>query len=367
MAFSFGGSSEGNQSFLPWVEKYRPRSLAEVVGNPEAVSRLRAIAQHGNLPNIIITGPPGCGKTTSIHALARELLGGDPELISKGVLELNASDSRGIDVVREKIKGFAKRKVTLPPGRHKLIILDEADNMSSSAQQALRRTMELYSDTTRFALACNQSSKIIEPIQSRCAILRFTRLSDEQVLERVLKVIQKEGITAFDDSGLEALVYTSEGDMRHALNNLQSTMAGLGALTYENVLKVVDQPHPTVIKDCLVACGSADFTTAKEKIQVLWEQGYAPVDIISTLFRLAKVTAEGIDSDRLRLAFVREIGVTHMRIADGVDSFLQLTALLARLCIAARDHGEHARRGGLQQQQQSSGLGQVNSPPVSQV
>lgn len=139
MAFSFGGSaSASSQNFLPWVEKYRPRKLDDVVGNTEAVARLRAIARHGNLPNVIITGPPGCGKTTSIHALARELLGNDPELVSKAVLELNASDSRGIDVVREKIKGFAKRKVTLPPGRHKLIILDEADNMVS--RYVVRRT-----------------------------------------------------------------------------------------------------------------------------------------------------------------------------------------------------------------------------------
>lgn len=155
---------------LPWIEKYRPEFLSDVVGNGEAVSRLSAIATVGNLPNIILAGPPGIGKTTSILCLAREMLG---ESYKNAVLELNASDARGIDIVRNKIKMFAQKKVTLPPGKHKIIILDEADSMTAAAQQALRRTMEIYSATTRFALACNNSTKIIEPIQSRYRMRKF--------------------------------------------------------------------------------------------------------------------------------------------------------------------------------------------------
>ena len=155
---------------LPWIEKYRPEFLSDVVGNGEAVSRLSAIATVGNLPNIILAGPPGIGKTTSILCLAREMLG---ESYKNAVLELNASDARGIDIVRNKIKMFAQKKVTLPPGKHKIIILDEADSMTAAAQQALRRTMEIYSATTRFALACNNSTKIIEPIQSRFRMRNF--------------------------------------------------------------------------------------------------------------------------------------------------------------------------------------------------
>ncbi len=178
---------DATQNFdAPWIEKYRPDTLADVVGNTEAVSRLAAIAQVGNLPNIILSGPPGIGKTTSIMCLAREMLG---ESYKNAVLELNASDARGIDVVRNKIKMFAQKKVTLPPGRHKIIILDEADSMTSAAQQALRRTMEIYSPTTRFALACNNSTKIIEPIQSRCAVLRYSRLHDAEILARLQQVM----------------------------------------------------------------------------------------------------------------------------------------------------------------------------------
>lgn len=136
-------------------------------------------------------------------------------------------DDRGIDVVRNKIKNFATKKVTLPPGRQKIVILDEADAMTKGAQQALRRTMELHSATTRFALACNNSTKIIEPIQSRCAILRYSKLSDAQVLKRLQEVCAQEGIPR-DDGGLEALVFVAEGDLRNALNSLQSTFAGFG-------------------------------------------------------------------------------------------------------------------------------------------
>ncbi len=199
------------------MEKYRPLFLADIVGNVDTVDRLKVIAEEGNMPNLIIAGPPGTGKTTSVMCLARALLG---PAYKDAVLELNASDDRGIDVVRNKIKMFAQKKVTLPPGRHKVIILDEADAMTKAAQQALRRTMEIYSSTTRFALACNNSTKIIEPIQSRAAILRYTKLSNVQMASRLLQVIDAEKIP-YVESGLEALLFTAEGDLRNALNNLQ--------------------------------------------------------------------------------------------------------------------------------------------------
>jgi len=166
------------------------------------------IAEQGNLPNLMLAGPPGTGKTTSVLCLAREMLG---PVYKEAVLELNASDDRGLDVVRQRIKMFAQKKVTLKPGHHKIVILDEADSMTGQAQQALRRTMELHSATTRFAFACNNSSKIIEPIQSRCAVVRYSRLTNSDVLQRLRAVVAAENIgDKVTQDGLEALLYIAE-------------------------------------------------------------------------------------------------------------------------------------------------------------
>jgi replication factor C subunit 2/4 len=245
------------------------------------------------------------------------------------VLELNASNDRGIDVVRNKIKTFAQQKVTLPPGRHKIIILDEADSMTDGAQQALRRTMEIYSKTTRFALACNDSEKIIEPIQSRCAMLRYSRLSDAEILEKIMQVCEKEELLYTDD-GLEATIFTSQGDMRQALNNLQSTHAGFGYINSENVFKVCDEPHPLLIKEMLTLCTQSNLDSSYAILKGLWDKGYSSHDIITNIFRVCKTHPM---AEYLKLEYIKEIGLTHMKIVEGVDSLLQLTALLARLCL----------------------------------
>lgn len=315
---------------IPWVEKYRPHCLADIVGNDESVERLRVIAEDGNMPHLILTGPPGTGKTSSINALAAELLG---ETSKEAVLELNASDERGIDVVRNKIKMFAQKKVTLPPGKHKIVILDEADSMTSAAQQALRRTMEIYSSTTRFALACNNSSQIIEPIQSRCAILRYVRLSNAQMLKRLMTVCSSEGVDCSDDGGLEAIIFTAEGDMRQALNNLQSTFRGYGAVTAENVFKVCDQPHPEAVTNMLRQCLTGDIDSAVRTLCEVWNMGFSSHDIVNTFFKVAR-SHEMPEKDKLEV--LREIGMTNVRITEGATTLNQMTGMLARICAALK-------------------------------
>jgi len=311
---------------VPWIEKFRPKTFGEIVGNPETVERLAVFAREGNVPNIIISGPPGVGKTTTILALARQLLGPS---IKEAVLELNASNERGIDVVRSRIKMFAQQKVTLPKGRHKIVILDEADSMTEAAQQALRRTMEIYSNTTRFALACNNSEKIIEPIQSRCAMLRYSKLTDAQILAKLLEVCEKEKVEYTED-GMEAVIFTSQGDMRQALNNLQSTKEGFGLVKAENVFKVCDEPHPLMIKDMLTHCNKGSLDDAYKIMLQLWKLGYSAEDIISNVFRVCKTMTEL--AEFVKLEFIKEIGMTHMGIVQGSSSLLQMAALLARLC-----------------------------------
>lgn len=321
---------------VPWIEKFRPLVLDDIVGNSDTIERLKIIARDGNVPNLIIAGPPGTGKTTSIACLARQLLG---SAYKDAVLELNASDDRGIEVVRNTIKMFAQRKVTLPPGRHKIIILDEADSMTEGAQQALRRTMELFSNTTRFALACNLSNKIIEAIQSRCAVLRYTQLGNKQILGRILEICDAENVVK-DDGGLEAIIFTADGDMRQAINNLQATKHGFGLVTQENVFKVCDEPHPLAIKAMIAACAEGDVNKAEDGMRGLWTKGYAPIDIITTIFRVVK-NSKDLD-EVLKLEFVRLIGLSHVRIVEGLGTLLQLCGLLSEMCLKAKSIREKA-------------------------
>jgi len=266
--------------------------------------------------------------------LARQLLG---NAYSNAVLELNASDARGIDVVRNTIKNFAMTQVKLPIGRHKIIILDEADSMTTSAQQAMRRTMEVYSSTTRFCLACNNSTKIIEAIQSRAAILRYSRLSNEQMKVTLLRVCQAEDVKYTED-GLEAIIFTAEGDMRHALNNLQASHSlakglsdgGDGLVDEKLVFQVCDQPHPNVVRDMITYCHRGELHLANGELTKLWSLGYSPSDIIGTVFKVTKASHEIPEGKKLE--YLREIGFTHMRISNGVNSLLQLLGLMARLC-----------------------------------
>ena len=311
---------------IPWVEKYRPKLLDEVVGNTEIVKRLSIISKEGNMPNILLGGLPGTGKTSSILCLARALLGNQ---FNDAVLELNASDDRGIDVVRDNIKMFSKKKLFLPEGRHKIVILDEADHMTSSAQQALRRIMEVYSDSTRFALACNSVDSIIEPIQSRCAVLRFSRLTDQQIRQRLSDVLKLENAD-YDESGLNAIVFTADGDMRQALNNSQSTVSGFGYLSSDNVYKVCDIPHPHIIKEILDQCSKGNNTVAQQELSKIMNSGFSSIDIVTTFFRVTK--NYGDLDETMQLEFLKIIGLTHINVLNGIDSYLQLSAMISRLC-----------------------------------
>ncbi|CDR97973.1 replication factor C subunit 4, putative [Babesia bigemina] len=300
-----------------WIEKYRPSSLSDVLGNPEITRRLEIIAKEGNMPNLLLCGPPGTGKTTSILCLAHEMLG---EHFKNAVLELNASDDRGVDVVRETIKNFAKKSVVLPENKHKIIILDEVDSMTEAAQQALRRIMEIYSKTTRFALACNQSTKIIEPIQSRCAVIRYGRMKDEMILKRMVDICKMEQVQ-FTQDGMEALLFTADGDMRRAVNNLQNVSSGFDLVTKENVFKVCDVPSPDLIRKMLQDCLNGQWRPAHEKALELLALGHSPLDIVVTIRSVIKAFKA---PEHVLLEFIKTVALTHMTMVGGLCSQLQL-------------------------------------------
>ena len=309
----------------PWIEKYRPSKLSQIVGNKRIISNLQSISESGNLPNLILAGPPGTGKTTSVLALAHELLG---ENFKKAVIELNASDERGINVVRDKIKRFAQQKIPLPEGRHKIIILDEADSMTSSAQGSMRVTISDYSNTTRFVLACNDSSKIIEAIQSRCTVLRFGKLSSDDIKERIKFVLKNENAT-YDEKGLQAIIDTCNGDMRYALNNSQSCIVGFGEINEENVYKIVELPRPKEIEKIYNFCLNKMFVDAINKFSELFNDGYSCLEIISVFNRLIQEN-DRID-DKVRIILLKKISEYKMNLIDGLDSDLQMSGFISEI------------------------------------
>lgn len=314
------------QPTLPWVEKYRPTCIEDIMGNLDAISRLQRIAQQGNMPHLILVGPPGTGKTTSILCLAHLLLG---QHLQNAVLEQNASDDRGIESVRTKIKLFAQTDIRLPPLKHKIVILDEVDSMTTGAQQALRLIMENHGATTRFALACNLIQKIIEPIQLNCAIIRFSKLLESDILSRIQKVCRKEKVV-YSESGLEALIFVSDGDMRRALNNLQATYATFGIVSQKNVFKLCDPPNPYRVAGLLRACLKNDIDGACAGIDYISNRGYSSADVLNTLYKI--IQNHGGLSDFIKLEIMREIGFAQIRITDGGHLRLQLKGLVAKVC-----------------------------------
>lgn len=313
-----------------WVEKYRPRRLDEIVNQKEIVDRLKEFVKEKNVPHLLFVGPPGTGKTTAALCLAYELYG---ELWHDNTLELNASDERGIDVIRSRIKEYAR---TVPLGEvpFKLIILDEADNMTGDAQQALRRTMELFSRTTRFILIANYASKIIEPIQSRCAVFRFQPIPKGDFVARLRYIAEREGVKVLD-SGLEAIWEESIGDMRKAINTLQAAAALNSVVDADVVYKAVGKVTPTEVRDMIKLALSGDFISAREKLrEALYSHGLSGVDIVKLVYREVTSSREGLEIDeRKRLEILELIGEINYRLVEGADDEIQLNALLAKLAL----------------------------------
>jgi len=315
---------------LLWAEKYRPRTLDEIVNQKEIVERLKKFVEEKNMPHLLFAGPPGTGKTTAAHCLAHDLFG---ENYRQYMLELNASDERGIDVIRSKVKEFARTKV---PGNipFKIVLLDEADNMTADAQQALRRLMEMYTAATRFILIANYPSKIIEPIQSRCAVFRFTPLKKEDVVAR-LKWIADREIVKYDEEALEVIYEISEGDMRKAINILQAA-AALGKVTVDSVYKVVGLAHPREVRQMIQLALSGNFTEAREKLrQLMLNYGLSGLDIIKQVHKEI-FSADLKIPDELRILIADLAGEIQFRLVEGADDEIQLNAFLARLAYIGR-------------------------------
>jgi replication factor C subunit 2/4 len=316
---------------LPWVEKYRPKTIDDVVGNRTVLLRLKHIAQQGSMPNMIITGPPGVGKTTAALCISSQILNG---LDKENLLKVNASDDRCISLIRTTISLFAKRKVNLGL---KIVILDEVDSMTEAAQQGLRRIMDSYFETTRFILVCNISSKIIESLQSRSSIFRFKPLSEEQMYKRLEYVCSTEGIE-YTRKGICTAIYTADGDLRVALNNLQSTVFGYNTVSEKSVLKICNVPQPKKVQEIIKSCVAKNLVAACEQISELWKSGYSASDIITSFTRILHGQMCEKMPNFQKLDVMYYLSVTHARIMNGCDTLLQLQGLCAQLCMISQSN-----------------------------
>jgi replication factor C small subunit len=317
-------------SFEMWAEKYRPKKLDDIVDQKDIVERLKSFVKSRNVPHCIFAGPPGTGKTTAALCLARDLYG---DVYREHMMELNASDERGIDVVRETVKTFARTK-SIGEIPFKIMILDESDNMTSDAQQALRRTMERYTETCRFIMCANYSGKIIEPIQSRCAPFRFTYLPREEH-DRYLKEIAAKEKVKLVPEGLDAIFEVCGGDLRRAINTLQSA-ASLGKpVDAKVVYSITGKASPADVQKMLKVAMDGDFLEARKQLRdMIQKYGVAGSDLIrqihTEIFR-------GDVPEKWKIKLADIVGEVDYRLVEGADEEVQLSALLAKLVEAGNE------------------------------
>ncbi len=311
-----------------WTEKYRPQTLNDIVNQRDIISRLKTFVTEKNIPHLLLVGPAGVGKTTSILALAQDLYGPS---YRNFVLELNASDERGINVIRDKVKNYARTAAMASPVSFKIIIMDEADHLTGDAQHALRRTMEVYTKTARFCLIGNYSENIIDPIQSRCSVFRYGALDEEDIRDRLTLIAEKENLEIVDE-GLDALFQASGGDLRKAINMLQAASANGELVDDISVYSLLGSIRPDRVQTMIQLALEGKFLESREALRdILINQGMAPEDIIRITYREIMRHKSLTEQNKVRLSDI--IGEVDYRLTQGARPEIQLSTLLGHLSL----------------------------------
>ena len=307
--------------YLPWVEKYRPSKLEDIILDKITRTKIVNFIEKKEISNIIMTGHPGTGKTSTIKCLAKEVYKDD---YKECVIELNASDNRGLETINNSIIHFCRKKISSENNIPKLIILDEADNITKKAQNTLTNLMEKYNKTTKFAFTCNDYNKLVEGIQSRCIIIKYNSITTDDMKEKLINICDKESID-YNDKGIEALIFISQGDVRYAINCLESTYFGFNKITYENVYKICEKPPQMQVLSFINLCLSGDIKSAVKEILDLKNNGYCNNDILLTIMNVLK---EMNISESNRMAMIESASNAYMIVNDGVDTDLQLLSCI---------------------------------------
>ena len=309
-----------------WTEKYRPKDFSEIKGQKEIVKRIKAFVEQQNIPHLLFAGPAGVGKTTLALIIAKKLFG---DSWHQNYMDLNASDERGIDIIRNKVKDFARTKAigNVP---YKIIFLDECDALTREAQQALRRTMENYAQNCRFILSANYSSKIIDPIQSRCAMFRFKPLDKKEIFA-IIESIEKEEKIKVNEKAKEALYTISEGDARRINNVMQSCAAISKDINEEIVYSMASVAKPKEIDEVLKLALQNKFIDARSKLMdVMLNYGLSGIDIIKQIQQ--EILNLEIDNEK-KMLLMEKCGEIEFRMTEGSDEFIQLETLLSQFAL----------------------------------
>lgn len=315
--------SQAKQIKEDWTDKYRPETLDEIVGQEHVIERLQYYVSKGELPHLMFSGPPGVGKTTAALCIANELYGENADV---HFLELNASDSRGIDVVRERIKNFCKG--SLQGLQHRIIFLDEADALTQDAQAALRRVMEKYTKDARFILSCNYPAQIIPAIQSRCSLFRFGGVSDEEAKEYAERIVTEENIDISDEA-VDIVAKAADGDMRRVAHYLQSVSTLEKSVEASDVKELIGYLDEDKVREILNIIHKGDFKKALVKTEELvYEDGISVRELVDGIYDIVKETE--LEDEQL-VNILQEIGEIDYRLVKGGTEDVQIAALLATI------------------------------------